>query len=167
MKLTTAPGLWPAFWLMPDRGAATGEQWKRADTGNGGMEFDVMEYLGRWGPFRYNIAMHWDGYGKEHKQTGTTTIYFLPDKDGFITAGVLWTPGLIVYYANGREIARWESPKVSTVQSDIMFTNVSGGWDNNGIDDSKLPDDYIIDYVRVWQRKDLASPADGPQPPAK
>jgi beta-glucanase (GH16 family) len=167
MKLTTAPGLWPAFWLMPDRGAATGEQWKRADTGNGGMEFDVMEYLGRWGPFRYNIAMHWDGYGKEHKQTGTTTIYFLPDKDGFITAGVLWTPGLIVYYANGRVIARWESPKVSTVQSDIMFTNVSGGWDNNAIDDSKLPDDYIIDYVRVWQRKDLASAVDGPQPPAK
>ncbi|MBC8128228.1 MAG: family 16 glycosylhydrolase, partial [Gloeobacteraceae cyanobacterium ES-bin-144] len=125
MKLTKAPGLWPAFWLMPDRGVAAGPQWKRADTGNGGMEFDVMEYLGRWGPFRYNIAMHWDGYGKEHKQTGTTTIYFLPDKDGFITAGVLWTPGLIVYYANGKEIARWESPKVSTVQSDIMFTNVS------------------------------------------
>ena len=149
---------------MPDRGVAAGPQLKRADTGNGGMEFDVMEYLGRWGPYRYNIAVHWDGYGKEHKQTGTTTIYFLPDKQGFITAGVLWLPGLVVYYANGKEIARHESPKISSVQSDIMFTNVSGGWDNDEIVDSTLPDDYVIDYVRAWQRKDLVSEADGKQP---
>ncbi len=69
MKLPTAPGLWPAFWMMPDRGMAAGpEQWKRQDTGNGGMEFDIMEHLTRWGPHRYNIAMHYDGYGKDHKQ---------------------------------------------------------------------------------------------------
>src|SRR5439155_17666567 len=42
MKLTSAPGLWPAFWLMPDRGATLGPQWKRASTENGGMEFDIM-----------------------------------------------------------------------------------------------------------------------------
>ena len=36
--------------------------------------------------------------------------------------------------------------------------------DNTPLDDSKLPDDFLIDYVRVWQRQDLASPEDGPKP---
>lgn len=164
MKLTKAAGLWPAFWLMPDRGAAVGPQWKRADTGNGAMEFDIFEHLGRWGPYRTNIALHWDGYGKGHHQTGTTTIYFQPDAEGYITSGLLWLPGLAVFYINGQEVARWETPRISNVQSDIMFTNVSGGWDNNAIDDSALPDDLVIDYVRAWQRKDLASEVDGFQP---
>ena len=33
-----------------------------------------MEHLTRWGPTRYNIAMHWDGYGKSHKSTGSEKV---------------------------------------------------------------------------------------------
>ena len=166
VKLPKAPGLWPAFWTMPDRGADVGPQWKRANTGSGGMEHDILEYLSGWGPFRYNMAYHWDGYGKEHKSAGSTCNYVLPDKDGFITAGLYWAPGIAVYYAQGKEVLRWESPRVCSVPSYIMFNFVSGGWDNVPLDDAKLPDDFVIDYVRVWQRKDLASPADGPKPNA-
>jgi beta-glucanase (GH16 family) len=160
-KLPTAPGVWPAFWLMPDRGPAVGEQWKRQFTGGGAMEFDIMETLSRWGPHRYNIAMHYDGYEKDHKALGTDKVYVQPDKGGFITCGLLWTPGRAVYYCNGREVLRWENPRISNVQSVIMFTLPSGGWDNSPLDDAQLPADFVIDYVRVWQRKDLASSADG------
>jgi beta-glucanase (GH16 family) len=163
VKLPQAPGLWPAFWVMPDRGAAAGPQWKRQDTKNGAMEFDVMEHLTRWGPYRYNIGMHWDGYQKEHKQTGSTRIYIQPDKDGFITVGLLWVPGSVTYYCNGKVVLSWENPRISNVQSDMMFTIPMGGWDNNALDDKQLPADFVIDYVRVWQRKDLASPVDGYQ----
>jgi beta-glucanase (GH16 family) len=155
MKLPRSPGLWPAMWLMPDRGANAGPQWMRQDTGNGGMEFDVMEHLTRWGPYRYNIAMHWDGYGKNHKQTGTEKIYLQPDKDGWIVSGILWTPGVMVIYGNGHEVARWEDPRISSVPSDLMFTLPMGGWDNDALDDSRLPADFEIDYVRAWQRRDL------------
>lgn len=161
MKLPTAPGLWPAFWMMPDRGTEAGPQWKRQDTGNGGMEFDIMEHLTRWGTYRYNITMHYDGYGKEHKSLGADKIYAQPDKDGFITCGLLWTPGSAVYYCNGREVLRWEDPRVSNIPSILMFTLPQGGWDNSPIDDARLPADFVIDYVRVWQRKDLASAVDG------
>jgi beta-glucanase (GH16 family) len=153
MKLPTAPGLWPAFWMMPDRGASAGEQWQRQDTGNGGMEFDVMEHLTRWGPHRYNIAIHYDGYGKDHKAVGSDKIYVQADRDGFITCGLLWTPGLAVFYCNGKEVLRWENPRISKVPEDLMFTMPQGGWDNNAVDDAKLPDRFVIDYVRVWQRK--------------
>lgn len=164
VKLPRAPGLWPAFWTMPDRGVEAGPQWARANTGKGGMEFDILEYLSGWGPYRYNMAYHWDGYGKEHKSAGSTCNYVRPDKDGFITAGVYWVPGLAVYYAQGKEVLRWESERVCHVPSYLMFNFVAGGWDNVPLDDSKLPDDFVIDYVRVWQRKDLASAVDGPKP---
>ena len=155
MRLPTAPGLWPAFWMMPERGG-DGPQWQRSDTKNGGMEFDIMEHLTRWGVNRFNIATHWDGYGKEHKSNGSHAIYYTPDKDGFVTSGLLWTPGELVFYCQGREIGRWKNERVMNVPGHIMFTLPAGGWDNDWLDDTRLPDEFLIDYVRVWQRDDLA-----------
>jgi hypothetical protein len=103
--------------------------------------------------------MHWDGYDKDHRSIGTDTLYAQPDTDGFITVGLLWTPGLAVYYYNGREAARWENPRIGNIPSAIMFTLPMGGWDNNALEDARLPADFIIDYVRVWQRKGLAAAA--------
>jgi integrase len=97
------------------------------------MEFDILEYLSRWGPNRYNIAMQWDGYGKNHKSTGNEHNYVEPDKDGFITAGLLWTPGEVTYFANGKQILHRKDDRISTVASDIIFTIPSGEWDK-GID---------------------------------
>lgn len=156
MKLPEKTAVWPAFWLMPDRGESAGEQWKRQSTDPRGMELDVMEHLTRWGPYRYTTAMHWDGYGKNHKATGAA-VYFNPAPDGYATSGVLWLPGLLAYYVNGREVARWEHPRVGDIPCEVMFTLPVGGWDNEKRPvDSELPADFLIDYVRVWQRADLA-----------
>jgi len=155
MKLPEAPGLWPAFWLMPDRGNDDDPRWKRQMTEQGGMEFDIMEHLTRWGPHRFNVAFHWDGYGKNHKATGSTAVYANHDEDGFITAGLLWLPGEAVIYTNGREIGRWENDRIASVPMYVILYMVSGGWDNNALDDSQLPADFEIDYIRVWQRDDL------------
>ncbi len=157
IKLPTAPGLWPAFWTMPDRGVAACEQWKRASTSDGGMELDIVEHLTRWGANRYNIAMHWDGYGKEHQSTGSSNNYVQPDSEGYIVAGVLWEPGCVTYYGNGQPILRWENPRAGSVASYLILNMVSGGWDNNALDDSMLPADLTIDWVRCWQRADLAT----------
>lgn len=163
MKLPSAPGMWPAFWMMPDRGYDKGEQWKRADTKNGGMEFDIMEHLSRWGPARYNVAMHWDGYQKEHKATGSEAVYVQPDKDGYIISGVLWEPGKLTFYGNGQVVAKWENERICNQQMYLIFTAVSGGWDNDPIDDAKLPTDFTVDWVRAWQKKDWATSEDGPK----
>ena len=157
MKLPTKPGLWPAFWTMPDRGRAAGpEQWKRSDTHNGGMEFDIMEHLTAWGPYRFNIACHWDGYQKEHRSIGSTGVYMPADSEGYITVGLLWLPGVYAIYGNGVELARWESERVANVPAHIFFYMVSGGWANEPLEDDELPDDFVIDWFRVWQRDDLA-----------
>ena len=164
VKLPKAPCLWPAFWLMPDRGIKTGDQGHRQSTRNGGMELDVIEQLSVFGSQRFNLAFHWDGYGKTHKDTGTGTNYVAADKDGYIVVGVLWTPGSLVLYGNGKEFAEWKSPRISNVTSNILLDNVTGGWETETLDDAQLPGDFVVDYVRVWQRKDLVSPEDGPKP---
>lgn len=160
LKIPKSPGLWPGFWTVPDRGPSAGDGAKRQDTKDMGMEFDIMEHLTRWGPYRYNIAAHWDGYGKEHQALGSDKIYAQPDKDGYLTSGMLWLPGLVVFYNNGMEVARWENERVADVPAYLIFYMPSGGWDNDQTDDSKMPADFEIDYVRVWQRKDLASAVD-------
>jgi beta-glucanase (GH16 family) len=144
--------------MMPDRGG-DGPQWKRQYTGDSAMEFDIYEALTRWGPRRYNIAMHWDGYDKNHKHIGSDKVYALPDAEGFIVVGLLWTPGSVVFYANGQPVGQWDNPRISSVPSTLMFTLPCGGWDNNAIEDATLPADFVIDYVRCWQRKDLMSDA--------
>ncbi|CAA6689493.1 Unannotated [Lentimonas sp. CC19] len=162
MKLPEAPGLWPAFWLMPDRGLDAGEQWQRQSINEDAMEFDIMEYLSGWGTNRFTVAFHYDGYGKDHKATGAG-VYTAQDEEGYITTGLLWLPGLAVVYNNGVEIVRWETDRISTVESNIIFTFVGGGWDNLPIEDGELPEDFEIDYVRCWQLKELASDVDGVQ----
>ncbi|MBP5234342.1 MAG: family 16 glycosylhydrolase, partial [Planctomycetes bacterium] len=43
MKLADGLGMWPAFWLMPDRGKEAGIWWKRNATDHGGMQCDVRD----------------------------------------------------------------------------------------------------------------------------
>jgi beta-glucanase (GH16 family) len=157
MKLPKALGLWPAFWMMPDRGKGAAN---RGGTDQGAMEIDIMEYLVRFGGFRYNIATHWDGYGKDHKSTGTERVYFQPDKDGYIVSGVLWQPGKITWYCNGQPVAIQAGDRVSKVPGYLMFTMPTGGWGTNGvIDEDKLPDTFDVKWVRCWQNREWAAPA--------
>ena len=155
VKLPRCPGLWPAFWMMPDRGADKGPQWVRAATENGGMEFDIMEHLTAWGPYRFNVAWHWDGYGKDHKSIGSPWIYMPADKDGFLTVGLLWLPGESAIYGNGVELARWKNPRVGDQLSNFLIDIVQGGWANDPLDEDLLPDELVLDYVRCWQKEGL------------
>ena len=160
--IPTPPNSFYAYWLMPDRGIAGGEDFVRQETKKGGMEFDILEGLSIWGAYRHDLGMHWDSYMKYHKTIGMLNAYFQPDKDGYVTVGMLWLPGKLVFYDNGRESASWESPRIGSLQSFMILDNVLGGWEKEPIDEKKMPSDFVIDYVRVWQRSDLVTPGDGP-----
>ncbi len=176
LKLPRAACLWPGVWLMPDRGLKEypqgfpQENWNhfrgRTDASNGGMEIDIVESQTIWGPHRFNTACHWDGYGKEHKVVGTSANYVATDGEGFMTVGMLWLPGSLTFYGNGEVFWKWESPRVMSVPAYIQFQNQIGGWECEALDAAQFPSDFEIDYVRVWQRADLAAPGEGVQPNA-
>jgi beta-glucanase (GH16 family) len=165
MKLPTAPNMFLAWWLMPDYGQASGRTiHSRSDTKVDGMEFDIMETLSIWGPYRHDFGMHWDGYQTHHKSIGDFQYYLQPDKDGFVTVGLLWLPGMVAVYDNGVEVSRWESPRIGSAQEYMILDLISGGWEAEPMDEKQLPADFTLDYIRVWQRKDLATPGDGYKP---
>jgi beta-glucanase (GH16 family) len=170
MKLPTAPSMFLAWWLMPDFGQGSGSIHDRSNTkldphtNTSGMEFDIMETLSIWGPYRHDWGMHWDNYQLHHKSNGDFQFYITPDQDGYITVGMLWLPGMCALFDNGVEVARWESPRVANSQEYMILDLISGGWESEPLDEKQLPADFTIDYVRVWQRKDLATPQDGPKP---
>lgn len=152
IKVPYTRGLWPAFWMMPDRGRDSGlSQWQRRDTGNGAMEIDIMEILSEWGPGRNSVAVHWDGYGAEHQQWGTSQIYYGPTPDGWHAYGLLWEPGKLTWYVDGKKTAELANPRVSNVASYLKLNIQIGGWATKDVDDANLPAVMQVDYVRAWQ----------------
>ena len=155
IKVPYVRGLWPAYWMMPDRGAATGlTQWQRRDTGKGAMEIDIMEILSEWGPGRNSVATHWDGYGSDHKQWGTSQIYYGPTPDGFHVFGLLWEPGKLTWYVDGKKVAEQVTDRVSNVPSYLKFNIQIGGWATKDVDVANLPATMDVDYTRAWQLKE-------------
>ncbi|HEY3328916.1 MAG TPA: glycoside hydrolase family 16 protein [Capsulimonadaceae bacterium] len=152
IKLPTARGLWPAFWMMPDRGESF-ERHERSTTRNDGMEFDIMEQLAEWGPGRYNIATHWDDYGADHKHWGNSSTYYGPTADNFHNFGMLWEPGKLTFYVDGIKKAEQISDRIGTAPEHFILNIQIGGWATTDVDDSKLPDAMVVDYVRAWQLK--------------
>jgi len=154
VKLPAARGLWPAFWMMPDRGASAGvESWKRRDTGTGAMEIDILEHLTEWGGGRNNVALHWDGYEANHKSWGTSQIYFGQTPDGWHNFGLLWEPGKFTWYIDGKKVMEYANERVSNVPSYLKLNVQVGGWATKDVDLSKLPDYFKVDHVRAWQLK--------------
>lgn len=155
LKPPTARGLWPAFWLMPDRGAESGlDVWQRRSTGSKhgqGMEIDIFEHLTEWGSGRNNIAAHWGGYGANHKQWGSNHVYYGPTSDGWHVFGVLWEPGKLTWYIDGIKKGEWENEEIGNVPAYVILCVQMGSWATNDVDEASLPDYFQIDYIRAWQ----------------
>ena len=175
LKLPKAPGLWTTFSLLPDRGKAVTPPANRfsalklpIDTGSGGIEFDLVDHFSCWGIYRVNMALRANLIADKpavNAKSGyiANNGYMRADKNGYVTTGLLWTPGVAVFYKNGREIYHWENTRIGDIQAYMKLVVAGGGNGNSLVDDDRLPDDFVIDYVRVWQRKDLATPGDGPK----
>jgi alpha-L-fucosidase len=134
------PGHWPAFWLMTD---GVG---KISNGGRDGTEIDIMEKP--WREDRTTQNLHWDGYGKEHQHAGTT--FTVPGlSEGFHTFGLYWTPQEYVFYVNGQETWRTSAGGVSQVPQFAKLTEEIGRWGGDIIQ-ADLPDEFVVDYVRVY-----------------
>lgn len=59
-KVPFMQGGWAAFWMMPYGN-------KPGNSGNDGTEIDIFESINGW-KGDINHALHWDGYGSEHKK---------------------------------------------------------------------------------------------------
>jgi len=149
-KFPEQPGHWPAFWLMADGVGKVG------DGGRDGTEIDIMEKP--WREDRATQNLHWDGYGKEHQHVGTT--FSVPGlSEGFHTFGLFWTPEEYVFYVNGQETWRTRGGGVSQVPQFAKLTEEIGKWGGD-ITQAVLPDEFVVDYVRVYDITDRGQSAE-------
>ena len=140
-------GHWPAFWLHTRSVSRVGNQ------GRDGTETDIMEKP--WLQDKITQNLHWDGYGKEHKHAGKESI--IPGlSEGFHSFGLHWKPDEYVFYVDGKETWRTSAGGVSQVPQFIKLTEEIGKWGGD-ITKAKLPDYFLVDYVRVYDTVDKAN----------
>jgi beta-glucanase (GH16 family) len=139
------PGHWSAFWLTNDGVGRVGNE------GRDGTEIDIVEKP--WLDDRVTHNLHWDGYGKDHKTAGTT-VRDAPDvMNGFHTYSLRWMPDGYVFYVDGKETWRSTAGGVCRVPLYIKLSDEVGDWAGD-IRKAKLPDQFRVDYVRVYDLVD-------------
>jgi beta-glucanase (GH16 family) len=144
-KLPTHVGHWPAFWLMPIGGLPDGD-----GRGRDGTEIDIMEKASLKSMAQHTL--HWDGYGKHHKSQAKE-VNREGLNDGFHTFALWWTPDSYVFYVDGEETWRTTAGGVCQKPAYAKLTEEIGPWAGK-IGSAKLPDQFVIDYVRVFEAAD-------------
>lgn len=144
-KLPEQEGWWAAFWLQsPTIGSSLNPL-------ESGVEIDIMENFARNNIISHNI--HWNGYGKDHKHIGSGPVKVQPSDSGFHTYGLHWSPTGYVFYVDGVESWRVSGP-VSNQEQFILVSTECNGYRQGGpaeiLKKAKLPDYFIVDYVRVF-----------------
>ena len=149
-RLQSAHGMWTAFWLMCE------EEHKIGNGAKDGAEIDIYESYSL-DDAAINHAVHWDGYGEEHrcwaKAKSGTSCY-----DGkFHTFGLLWTDDAYIFYIDGREVRRLDAsdaeyPGCCEPATYLKLSVEAGTW-AGAIRPEELPDDSLtVDYVKVYQK---------------
>lgn len=144
IKLQSQLGHWSAFWLYNSSVGKVGNE------GRDGTEIDIMEKP--WLDGRVQQTLHWDGYGKAHRSKGKVTV--VPGvMDGFHTFSIWWDQDEYVFYVDGKETWRTNAGGVCQVPLYIKLSDEIGDWAGK-ISAAKLPDQFLVDYVRVYDLVD-------------
>jgi len=155
-KLPKGRGLWPAFWLLP----INSKKWRKQ--GYSRMpEIDILEQLGddmhTWyatmhtkePPYKGGrTAGKWNIYG--------TNIRVKNDlSEDFHTYAVDWQADELVWYFDNIPIKREPTPKDSKDDPRYLLLNlaVGGKWPGSPDKKTTFPAEYIIDYIRVYNKK--------------
>lgn len=144
--LPEAVGLRSAFWLQsPKIGRLIG------NPEQSGVEIDIFEYSRK--PHEYvQHAIHWDGYRKDHKSVKEPIT--LKNSAIWTTYGLLWDCKGYSFFVNGAMTGSIMGPVSMVPEFMILSTEVPEGV---APEDSQLPAQFKIDYVRVFQRPPSAA----------
>jgi beta-glucanase (GH16 family) len=144
-RLQQTYGWWSAFWLQsPSIGTTYDPAWS-------GVEVDIMEH---YQPKTIASGNFYGGYGKDIK-IDARKGYPIENMEEYHRFGLLWTENEYVFYCDGVETARTSGPISKVPQFVLLTTEVLGYRNGDGtkhaaLAESSLDDEFIVDYVRVF-----------------
>lgn len=146
-KIPKGQGIWPAFWMLGSNIKNVG--WPKCG------EIDILEYVGKE-PGKVFTSLHTqDSYGNtiNTKKTKIPTI-----EDGFHIYAIDWTKDKIEFFVDNNSVYIFQ-PTVKTEaiypfsQPFYFIINVAVGGNFGGpeIDNEIFPQEFVIDYIKVYQ----------------
>jgi beta-glucanase (GH16 family) len=170
VKMARSPGTWPAFWLMPDRGASVTPLDNRVGLGDRGgavafgNEIDIFEYMGTWKNPTTGMGKIKSGYFWQYNPNLASGVYGKvgqlanPDTQ-FHTYGVAWSPGKLEFYVDGDLIGtKYGRTTIGSCPHYLILNCAisTDDWSGTPVPladiDAGLatPDQMVIDSVRVY-----------------
>lgn len=150
-KLPVGQGMWPAFWMLPSNSPYGG--WAA------GGEIDIMESIGS-NPEQIYGSIHYGGEYPDNTYSGNSTNLAAGTATDWHVYAVEWQQGIIRWFVDGELYSTktsWYStngtyPAPFDVNFHLLLNLAVGGYFPGDPDGTTVfPQDYIIDYVRVYQ----------------
>ncbi len=146
-KIPTGHGIWPAFWMLGSNIKQVG--WPMAG------EIDILEYVGKEPDMVFTSLHTQDSHGET---INTKKTAFKNIEEGFHTYAIDWTKDHIKFYVDNKLVYTF-APKDKKVevwpysQPFYFIINVAVGGNFGGpkVDDKIFPQEFIVDYVRVYE----------------
>ena len=151
-KLPSGRGTWPAIWMLPTNNPYGNGSWP--DNG----EIDIMEHVG-YDAGRIHAAVHTNKYNHQRANARGDSRYVGDAETAFHEYSVDWTPTRMdfavdgnVYFTYHNEGDGWVSWPFDREFHLLLNIAIGGRWGGaQGIDDSIFPQQFVIDYVRVYR----------------
>ncbi len=145
-KLATGEGIWPAFWMLGTNIDEVG--WPLSG------EIDILEYVGREPgevfTTLHTAANHGDNASSKKSQ-------FASIEEGFHRYAAEWTAEEIAFFVDDQLVYTFDPEDRSEAawpfdQPFYILLNVAIGGNFGGpeVDDSIFPQEFVVDYVRVY-----------------
>lgn len=146
-KLPVGHGIWPAFWMLGSNIDKVG--WPKAG------EIDILEYVGREPDMVFTSLHTQDSHGNT---INTKKTKFEDIEEGFHIYAAEWNKDKIDFFVDNKLVYTF-APQNKTEdfwpfnQPFYFILNVAIGGNFGGpeVDDNIFPQQFIIDYVRVYQ----------------
>jgi beta-glucanase (GH16 family) len=153
-KLPTGRGTWPAIWMLGTNIRQVG--WPTCG------EIDIMENVG-FNPEMIHANIHTQSYNHVRGTGKGSKITISTPWEGFHIYAVEWFEDHMDFFVDNIKYfsfknedtgnAVWPYDKPHYL---IINTAIGGAWGGQkGIDDSIFPQKYYIDYVRVYEKKEI------------
>lgn len=147
IQLPKGKGLWAAFWMLGSNIDEVG--WPKCG------EIDIMEYVGREPGSLFTTLHTQDSHGNS-KNTRKALVDGI--EEGFHEYAAEWTDSKISFYVDGTHFYTFEpensSEEVWPFDQPFYFIvnlAIGGNFGGQEIEESNLPAEYAIDYIRVYQ----------------